>query len=96
MTDLAGILRRPVVTERSTQLKAFNQYVFEVDPKATKGQIKEALKEAFQVDVVKVHTILLPGKFRRRMGPWGGYQSDRKKALVTLPRGQEIRWEEPR
>ncbi len=88
------ILKRPLITERSTKLRESNHYVLEVDPRATKGQIKLAIEMRFKVDVLVVRTIRLPGKFRRRMGPKGGYQPDRKKAIVRVKDGQKITWEE--
>ena len=90
----AHILRRPLVTERSTQLKKLNKFVFEVAPEATKGQIREVAEGAFNVDVVGVNTMRVPGKLRRR-GQRTGYQSEWKKAVVTLKKGQDIKYAEP-
>ncbi|HRY29533.1 MAG TPA: 50S ribosomal protein L23 [Elusimicrobiota bacterium] len=90
-----SVLRRPIVTERSTAMKEQNKYVFEVDPGATKGQVKEEVEAYFKVDVLRVNTALMPGKMRRRMGPRGGYRSDWKKAIVTIKAGQEIKFAEP-
>ncbi len=91
---LASILKRPLVTERTTLLRAQSKFVFEVDPGATKGQIREAVESAFKVDVVTVNTMNVPGKLRRR-GAHAGYQSDWKKAIVKLKPGQEIKYAEP-
>jgi large subunit ribosomal protein L23 len=88
------ILKRPYVTEKSTRLKEQNSYVLEVDTSATKGDIKLAVEARFKVDVLSVRTIKIHGKFRRRVGPTGGYQSDRKKAIVKLKTGQQLNWEE--
>lgn len=88
------ILKRPLVTERSTLLKEQNKYVFEVDPRATKGQISDAVERVFRVEVTKVNTMNALGKLRRRMGR-PGYQSDWKKAIVTIKKGQEIKFAEP-
>jgi large subunit ribosomal protein L23 len=93
--DLTRILKRPVITERSTLMKEQNKYVFEVDPSATKGQIREAVEAAFKVNVVAVNTMNMQGKMRRRVGPRGGFQSDWKKAIVTVKSGQEIKYAEP-
>jgi large subunit ribosomal protein L23 len=89
------ILKRPLVTERSTRLKEQNKYVFEVDPRATKGQVREAVQRVFQVEVTSVNTMNALGKLRRRMGR-PGYQSDWKKAIVTIKKGQEIKFAEPK
>jgi large subunit ribosomal protein L23 len=88
------ILRRPLITEKSTQLREDNRYVIEVDPRASKGQIREAIQARFKVDVINVRTISVLGKFRRKTGPLGGYQPNRKKAIVKVKAGQKISWEE--
>lgn len=88
------VLRRPLVTEKSSMLRENNGYVIEVDPRACKGDIKIAVQQKFKVNVLSVRTVTLPGKFRRRIGPRGGYQPDRKKAIVQLKPGQQIKWEE--
>jgi large subunit ribosomal protein L23 len=94
MVGLSEILRRPLVTERTTQLREQNKFVFEVNPSATKGQIREAIETAFKVDVLDVNTMNVPGKLRRR-GRHSGYQSSWKKAIVKLKAGQEIKYAEP-
>ena len=93
MRPLADVLRRPLVTERTTQLREQNKFVFEVDPGATKGQIREAVQSAFKVDVLDVNTMNVPGKLRRR-GAHAGYQTSWKKAIVKLKAGQEIKYAE--
>lgn len=83
------VLVRPVVTEKSTQQMAFNQYVFEVAKSASKPEIKAAVEKIFKVTVLKVNTLILKGKtkkFRGRMG----VRSDRKKAMITLKQGHTI------
>lgn len=93
------VLIRPLVTERSTALKeAANQYCFQVHPRATKGEIRQAVESMFSVKVMRVNTAILPGKFRRLgAGRPGGYRSDWKRAIVTVRRGQEIKLaEEPK
>ena len=62
------IIRRPVITEKSTLLQDQDRYTFEVAPSATKHQIKEAVQEAFNVTVVSVNTMSVRGK-RKRFGP---------------------------
>jgi large subunit ribosomal protein L23 len=90
-----AVLRRPLVTERSAALKEQNKYVFEVAVNATKGQVREAVQAAFKVDVTAVNTMNMPGKVRRRMGR-PGFTSDWKKAVVTIKKGQEIKYAEPK
>ncbi len=92
--DLIHLLRRPIVTERSTNMREQNKYVFEVAPTATKGQIREAVETAFKVNVTAVNTMNFFGKVRRR-GASSGQQPDWKKAVVTIKPGQEIKYAEP-
>jgi large subunit ribosomal protein L23 len=94
MTNNLFVLKRPLITEKSTRLREENSYVIEVTGSASKGQIKTEVESRFKVNVVAVRTVTLPGKFRRRIGPRGGYQSDRKKAIVKVKEGQQIKWEE--
>ncbi|WP_163971946.1 50S ribosomal protein L23 [Oceanobacillus halotolerans] len=83
MKDPRDIIKRPVITEHSADLMAEKKYTFEVDTKANKTQIKDAIESVFGVEVVKVNTMNLKGKFKR-MGRYGGYRADRKKAVVQL------------
>jgi large subunit ribosomal protein L23 len=94
MLNVNDILRRPLVTEKSTRLRESNMFVIEVGPQSTKGDIRMALKSKFKVDALDVRTIKVRGKFRRKTGPVGGYQSNWKKAVVRLKPGQQITWEE--
>ena len=88
--DLFKTIIRPLLTERSTIMKEKqNQYVFEAALGANKTQIKRAVSELFKVDVDRVRTMIVPGKFRR-YGRGGGYRPDWKKAVVTLAKGQKI------
>ena len=83
------ILRRPVITERSTILQEEGRYTFEVAPNATKHQIKEAVEEAFNVDVLQVNTMHVRGK-RKRFGPRIAQGRSWKKAIVLLSPGDTI------
>jgi large subunit ribosomal protein L23 len=87
------IIKRPLVTEKSTSLSAANKYIFEVDMRANKPQIKAAVEKAFEVTVSSVNVIIMKGKPRGRTR--GGrrpqtYASDWKKAVVTLAPGNKI------
>ncbi|HJX39906.1 MAG TPA: 50S ribosomal protein L23 [Anaerolineales bacterium] len=93
MTTLYEVLRRPIITEKSNyQSGKLNQYVFEVDPKATKAQIKEAVEALFDVDVVRVNVLVAPAKQSRRARSRRVLlrQSRYKKAMVTLAQGSSI------
>lgn len=83
------ILRRPIVTEKSTLLSENGRYVFEVAKKAGKHDIKRAVEEAFDVSVAKVRTMSVKGK-RKRFGPKITTQRSWKKAIVTLEPGETI------
>lgn len=93
MTTVYEILRRPIITEKTSfQSSKLNQYVFEVDRKATKAQIKEAVETLFDVTVLRVNVINVPAKrsrrprSRRNLVRRAGY----KKAIVTLDAGNTI------
>jgi large subunit ribosomal protein L23 len=92
MSELLHIIRKAVVTERATNLKAqSNKYVFQVALASSKGDIKRAIEELFKVDVERVHTMRVGGKFRRMGNAAGAYRPDWKKAIVTVKAGQEIK-----
>ncbi|MCK4776000.1 MAG: 50S ribosomal protein L23 [Candidatus Krumholzibacteria bacterium] len=86
--DIRLIIQKPVVTEKSTSLKEdFNRYVFRVDVKANKRQIKKAVEELFEVKVKDVRTAVIRGKrsvVMNRRGRFEGYRPNWKKAYVTL------------
>ncbi|MBM7650354.1 large subunit ribosomal protein L23 [Bacillus ectoiniformans] len=81
--DARDIIKRPVITEQSTEIMADKKYTFEVDVKANKTQVKDALEEIFGVKVSKVNIMNYKGKFKR-MGRYGGYTNKRRKAVITL------------
>ncbi|MBI4295313.1 MAG: 50S ribosomal protein L23 [Chloroflexi bacterium] len=83
------VLRRPVVTEKNTTLQENQKYGFEVASDATKPQIKQAVEKAFNVAVVAVNVMNVPGKMRRR-GRHQGVTPGWKKAVVTLKQGHKI------
>ena len=84
------IIKRPVITEKSDKLaRLYNQYTFEVDRLANKLQIKQAVEEVFDVDVLMVNTSNIPGK-RRRAGRRIIRKPSWKKAVVTIYPGQKI------
>lgn len=83
------VLRRPVITEKSTLQQELSKYVFEVNRDANKAQVKEAVEMAFDVKVLAVHVSTVRGKMRR-MGRTMGRTPDWKKAIVTLRSGDRI------
>ena len=89
--NLYEVLRRPLVTEKSTRLSEGNKYVFEVDKRACKDQVREAVEEAFNVGVVSVNMIRVPGEIKR-MGRRAVAHPSWKKAIVTLKEGDKIQF----
>ena len=90
MKEAHQIIRRPLVTEKSTQQKEKgNQYAFEVDPKANKIEIQSAVERLFKVTVFQVRTCGVMGKVKR-LGRKSGKRPDWKKAIVTLKEGDRI------
>lgn len=90
MIDPYGIIRQPLVTEKSLAQKADqNKVSFIVDLRANKQEIKEAVERIFAVKVQEVNTVYLPGK-RKRVRGREGKRPDRKKAVVTLREGDKI------
>jgi large subunit ribosomal protein L23 len=87
-----SVILRPLVTEKSTALSAANKYIFEVDFRANKPQIKDAVEKAFEVTVTGVNVMVMKGKRRggRRFGRRMSQGSDWKKAIVTLAVGSHI------
>ncbi|PWU67471.1 MULTISPECIES: 50S ribosomal protein L23 [Gracilibacillus] len=83
MKDSRDIIKRPIITEHSADLMAEKKYTFEVTKEANKTQIKDAVEDIFGVKVVNVNTLNRKGKFKR-MGRYGGYRPNRKRAIVQL------------
>ncbi|MDD2505638.1 MAG: 50S ribosomal protein L23, partial [Bacilli bacterium] len=81
------IIYAPVITEKSMILKENNTYVFKVDKKANKTQIKIAIEEAFGVKVKSVNTLITKPK-DKRVGKYTGQTKTYKKAIITLVDGQ--------
>lgn len=89
--QLEDIIKRPLIlTEKGSLLREqANQFLFEVNPKANKVQIKEAVETLFNVNVTDVNTLIIRGKMRR-MGRGYAKTKNWKKAIVTLVEGESI------
>ena len=83
------VIRRPVITEKSTTASEHSKVVFAVAPEATKSQIKAAVEALFKVKVKSVNTLIRKGKSKRFRGI-RGRQPNTKRAIVTLAEGQMI------
>ena len=78
-----GLIKYPILTEKTVELLQKNQYSFAVDPKSDKPSIKAAVEQLFNVKVVSVNTSLLPLK-KRRVGKFIGKKARYKRAIVKL------------
>ena len=88
-TKYLEIIKAPVITEKSSILAQEGKYVFKVDSKANKTEIKEAIEKIFKVKVESISTINAKTK-KRRVGRYTGLTNRYKKAIVKLAEGQTI------
>ena len=84
-----GVIKRPIMTEKSTNLNQFNKYSFFVSKNSNTQEIKQAIENIFKVKVMKVNTLINRGKLKSFKGSLG-YKKDQKKAIVTLSEGNTI------
>lgn len=90
MHDMYKVIRRPIVTEKATALKAeANKVVFEVAGWSNKIEIRNAVEKIFSVKVTDVQTLRYRGK-QKRMGRHVGFRQNWKKAVVSLAEGHDI------
>lgn len=91
MTDQFDVVQNILISEKATILSdKHNQYVFRVNPKANKIQIKKAIERIFKKTVVAVNTANYLGKKKRERRPDFGRTAHWKKAIVTLKEGDKI------
>lgn len=91
--NLKNVIKQPIITEKSIDQTAADEYTFVVDKVATKSQIKKAVEEFFGVNVTRVRTLRIKGKVRRagkrrmkiKLPDW-------KKAVVKIKEGQKIEY----
>ena len=83
------IIKKPITTEKSTNLQQFNQYSFIVSKNSNSSEIKNAIEAIFKVKVSKVNTSILRGKGKTFKGQYG-FRNDTKRAIVTLNEGNTI------
>ncbi len=83
------IVKKPITTEKSTNLQQFNQYSFIVSKNSNSFEIKNAIEAIFKVKVIKVNTSILRGKGKTFKGQYG-FRKDTKRAIVTLNEGNTI------
>lgn len=83
------VLRAPHITEKATEATRLNQYIFRVEDRASKGEVKQAIQEVYGVHVVTVRKIHIPRKQRRQRGHiW--WKSGYTKAIIELRKGEKI------
>ena len=85
---IQDVIRRPLITEKSTELRDLNVIAFEVSTRANKIQIKKAVEAQFQRKVASVRVARFAGKLRRQ-GKFTGYRPEWKKAYVRLAEGEK-------
>lgn len=90
MLTIYDVIKRPLITEKAVDLKEKENHVlFEVDFRANKIQIKEAVEKLFNVKVLDVRTMSVKGK-TKRFGTIIGKRDDWKKAIVVLDKDQKL------
>ncbi len=90
LSNYRDIIKAPVITEKSASIASTEgKYVFKVDVKANKTQIKQAIEKIFNVKVEKINTINVHPK-AKRVGRYSGFTNKYKKAIVTLAPGNKI------
>jgi len=90
LSNYRDIIKAPIITEKSANIAANEKtYVFKVDVKANKSQIKDAIEKIFNVKVEKVNTVNVHAK-KKRVGRYTGMTNKYKKAIVTLANGNKI------
>ncbi len=80
---IIDLVKYPVITEKSVQLKDKKQYTFDVNLKLNKVQIKALIQDLFQINVLSVNTHRLPRK-KKNLGASKGYQSRYKRVIITV------------
>lgn len=83
------ILKKPLISEKASVLSETGKYVFIIDKKAKKQEVKRAILDVYGIEPIKINFINIKGKIRR-YGKTIGRTSDYKKAIITLPEGKVI------
>ena len=86
---LLNIVKKPIITDKTTKLLEKNQYCFQVNYNTSKKIIKQAIEYIFSVKVIKINTYHAPRK-QRKVGRFHGYKPHHKKAIVTLSPNNKI------
>ena len=90
LSNYRDLIKAPIITEKSAAIASSERkYVFKVDSKANKTQIKQAIEKIFNVKVDKINTINVHPK-KKRVGKYTGMTNKYKKAIITLCEGNKI------
>ena len=89
LENAMSIIKKPITTEKSTNLQQFNQYTFMVSKNSNTSEIKQAIETIFKVKVLKINTSINRGKMKTFKGT-SGFRKNTKKAIVTLKEGNTI------
>ena len=90
MKSIYSVIKKPLFTEKGSAIKeAENKILVEVNKDANKLEIRQAIEEIFKVKVDKIATVTSHGKWKR-YGKFVGKKSDRKKAIITLKKGEKL------
>jgi len=90
---MLSIIKRPIISEKAMLMQERRQYCFSVDPNSNKIEIKKAIEEMFEVNILSIRTVRVKGKIKSRMtrrGVMRGKTALVKKAYITLKEGQSI------
>lgn len=82
--DARQVILRPVITEESVNVMDDKKYTFEVDRRANKIEIRQAVESLFDVKVANVNVMNTKGKLKRYQGIYAGYTNKTRKAIITL------------
>jgi large subunit ribosomal protein L23 len=88
-SQLYKYLKSAHITEKASDLIKKNQYIFKIESRANKTEIKKAVEEIFKVNVTAVNIINIPAK-KKRLGKISGWKKGYKKAVVIIKEGQKI------
>lgn len=89
LRTMLGLIKYPLITDKTTKLIELNKYSFIVDKRANKFTVKKVIEYIFNVNVLSVNTLIKPLK-KKTVGRFFGYKSNYKKAIVTLKEGDII------
>lgn len=83
------LIKKPIVSEKAFAFTGIGKYVFMVEPRATKPEIRKAVEKLYGVHVIQMNIVRLPGK-PKRAGAKYSIQGAHKKAVVTIRKGETI------